>query len=80
MTKKKNENMSFEESLVRLEEILHTLESGEGGLDAMLGLYEEGVGLIRSCNEKLEKAEQSVKMLQMKSDGVALTDFMPVED
>lgn len=80
MAEKNTKKMSFEQSLARLEEILHTLESGEGGLDATLKLYEEGIGLIRSCNEQLEKAEQSVKMLQMKSDGVALTDFMPAED
>ena len=80
MAEKNTKKMSFEQSLTRLEEILHTLESGEGGLDVTLKLYEEGIGLIRSCNEQLEKAEQSVKMLQMKSDGVALTDFMSAED
>lgn len=68
--------MTFEESLLRLEEILGVLESGNAELDAMLKLYEEGVGLIRSCNQKLESAEQSVKMLALQSDGsVALTDF-----
>ena len=73
--------MSFEEALARLEEILQTLESGEGSLDGMLKLYEEGVGLIRACNEKLEAAELSVKMLAMKPDGgVGLTDFNPSED
>ena len=80
MAEKSTKKMSFEQSLARLEEILHTLESGEGGLDATLKLYEEGVGLIRSCNEQLEKAEQSVKMLQIKPNGIALTDFMPSED
>lgn len=68
--------MTFEESLLRLEEILGVLESGNAELDAMLKLYEEGVSLIRSCNQKLEAAEQSVKMLALQSDGnVALTDF-----
>ena len=80
MAEKNTKKMSFEQSLARLEEILHTLESGEGGLDATLKLYEEGVSLIRSCNEQLEKAEQSVKMLQMQSGGVVMTDFMPAED
>lgn len=73
--------LNFEASLARLEEILRALESGDASLDEMLKLYEEGVGLIRFCNEKLESAEQSVKMLQLQSDGsVGLTDFGRTED
>ena len=73
MTKKP---MTFEAAMARLEEILHTLESGSEGLDNSLKLYEEGISLIRACSEKLESAEQSVKVLQMQADGtVALADF-----
>ena len=57
------QEMTFEAALERLEEILHTVESGGEALDATLKLYEEGVGLIRICSEKLEHAEQSVKSL-----------------
>lgn len=78
MTKK---NMSFEESLTRLDEILRALESGEGNLDALLGLYEEGIALIRDCSSKLDAAEQRVKMLQMQPTGeVAAVDFAGGED
>ena len=67
---------SFEESVARLEEILHMLESGNESLDASLKLYEEGIALIRTCSTLLESAEQSVKMLQLQADGKAvLTDF-----
>ena len=77
MTKK---NMSFEESLARLDEILRALESGEGNLDALLGLYEEGIALIRDCSSKLDAAEQRVKMLQMQPTGELLTvDFADKE-
>ncbi len=73
MTKK---TVTFEAAMARLEEILHTLESGSEGLDASLKLYEEGISLIRACSEKLENAEQSVKILQMQADGTAtLADF-----
>ena len=62
--------------MARLEEILRALESGSEGLDASLKLYEEGISLIRACSEKLENAEQSVKILQMQADGTAaLADF-----
>lgn len=59
----------------RLEEITRLLESGAEGLDESLKLYEEGVSLIRLCTQKLENAEQSVKVLQMREDGIALADF-----
>ena len=77
MTKKK---MSFEDAVERLEEIIKNLESGDMDLDKSLKLYEEGIGLVRNCSELLEKAEQSVKMLQLQADGgVALTDFQGSE-
>ena len=76
-----DQKINFEASLARLEEILQALESGEGSLDGMLKLYEEGVGLIRACSKELESAELSVKTLQMRLDGgVELADFKPAED
>ena len=72
MTKKA---MTFEAAMERLEEITRLLESGAEGLDESLKLYEEGVSLIRLCTQKLETAEQSVKVLQMREDGIALADF-----
>lgn len=59
----------------RLEEIARLLESCTEGLDESLKLYEEGVSLIRLCTQKLENAEQSVKILQMGEEGITLADF-----
>jgi exodeoxyribonuclease VII small subunit len=72
MTKK---TMTFEAAMERLEEIARLLESGSEGLDESLKLYEEGVSLIRLCTQKLETAEQSVKILQMSEEGITLADF-----
>lgn len=72
MTKK---TITFEAAMERLEEITRLLESGAEGLDESLKLYEEGVALIRLCTQKLESAEQSVKILQLNEEGVALVDF-----
>ncbi len=72
MTKK---TITFEAAMERLEEISRLLESGAEGLDDSLKLYEEGVSLIRLCTQKLEVAEQSVKVLQMHEDGIVLADF-----
>ncbi len=77
----KTEQMTFETALVRLGEILQALEGGDADLDTMLKLYEEGVGLIRFCNERLENAEQRVKMLQLQPDGkIALQEISGKEE
>jgi len=54
---------SFEQTLARLEEIVHLLEDGKIGLDEALGRYEEGVGLLRSAYEMLERAERKITLL-----------------
>lgn len=64
---KKIEN--FEASMVRLEEIVRSLESGSADLDGALALYEEGVGLVRKCGKMLDDAEKKIKLLQKDEDG-----------
>ncbi len=60
----------------RIEEIVRLLETGNENLDVSLKLYEEGLTLVGACTEKLDHAEQTVKILQMKADGsVSLEDF-----
>ena len=56
----KNSIKNFEEALQRLDEIVGLLEKGDAPLDESLALYEEGVGLVRFCNEKLKSARQKV--------------------
>ena len=73
---KDDKKMSFEDAIRRLEAIAAELEKEGSDLDASLKLYEEGVSLIRFCNEQLENAERKVKVLSMSSDGEILqTDF-----
>lgn len=68
--------VDFEASMERLEEIVRALENGSEGLDGSLKLYEEGISLVRFCSEHLDRAEQTVRKLQMKNDGSAeLVDF-----
>ena len=54
---------SFEQTLGRLEEIVHLLEEGKIGLDDALARYEEGVGLLRTANDLLTNAERRISML-----------------
>ena len=62
--------MTFEAALARLEEIVRAMESGSAALDSSLSLFEEGVKLIKICNEKLDSAEQKVRILTESEDGV----------
>lgn len=65
----KKENMTFESASARLEEIVKILEQGNSSLDESLKLYEEGVLLVRFCNDSLDNAEKKIKMLLTDSKG-----------
>lgn len=61
--------MSFEQALGRLEQIVKALEGGNVPLEDLIKLFDEGTGLVKLCTEKLDKAEEKVRLLQQK-DGV----------
>lgn len=63
--------MTFEEAMLSLEDIVKKLESGGLSLDESLSSFEEAVKLVRFCNEKLESAEQRVRILVEGEDGSA---------
>ncbi len=65
----KNEEMTFEVAIARLEEIVRLLEGGSAPLDASLALFEEGVALVKLCNSRLDTAEQKVKILTFGENG-----------
>jgi exodeoxyribonuclease VII small subunit len=48
--------ISFEEALERLEHSIEQLEEDDLTLDKALAYFEEGIGLIRQCDEQLKKA------------------------
>lgn len=66
-------DIKFEEALEKLEESVKLLESGNMSLDESIKVFEEAVKLVNTCNEKLECAEQKVRMLTESADG-AVTD------
>ena len=65
--------MTFEEAMLSLEDIVKKLESGGLSLDESLSSFEEAVKLVRFCNDKLESAEQRVRILVAGEDG-SVTD------
>ena len=66
----RTKKMTFEESIVRLEEIVALLERGDAPLADSLALFEEGTKLIATCSKQLDQAEQTVVKLMKGADGV----------
>ncbi|MCI9644093.1 MAG: exodeoxyribonuclease VII small subunit [Oscillibacter sp.] len=62
--------LTFEQQIVRLEEIVSALEQGDVQLADSLALFEEGTKLIAACTKQLDQAEQQVVKL-MKGPGGA---------
>ncbi|MCD7918570.1 MAG: exodeoxyribonuclease VII small subunit [Clostridiales bacterium] len=60
---------TFEESLLRLEEIVTALERGDAPLEQSMSLFEEGTKLVTSCKKQLDQAEQKVVCLSKGEDG-----------
>lgn len=55
--------INFEFSFKRLEQIVDKINSGTAPLDEMLRLYEEADGLIVHCQKKLSSAEEKIEIL-----------------
>ena len=60
----KNKELTFEQAVARIDEIVNSLERGDAELEKSLSLFEEGVKLIETCGTMLDKAEQMVVRLQ----------------
>lgn len=69
----KDETMTFESAMEKLDGIVRRLEGGSLPLSEALAAYEEAVGLVRFCNERLEDAEQKVRILT-EGEGGTVTD------
>lgn len=55
--------LSFEESLEKLEEIVKKLEVGDVPLDDAIEEFNKAMKLAKTCDEKLKKAEESITKL-----------------
>ena len=55
--------MTIEETFAALDALIDQLESGKGSLEDAFKNYEEGMKLVKSCNEKIEKIEKQILVL-----------------
>ena len=67
----KNEEMKQEETLDqtfgRLEELVGRMEAEDISLEESFALYHKGMDLLKSCNDKIDKIEK--KMLILDEEG-----------
>ena len=61
-----SEALSFEEAFRRLGEMVDSLESGGRPLAEATVLYQQGMGLVRRCNQLLNEAQ--LKITQLRGD------------
>ncbi len=78
MAKKDQEKKRFEEALEQLEKVVERLESGELSLEESLAAFEEGVRLVKFCNQKLTEVEKKIELLVKDKDGKL--QLRPLED
>ncbi len=62
-------DLSFEQAFQKLEETVRDLEAGGLSLSEMLSLFEEGMRLVRVCNDQLDAGELKVSQLLGMADG-----------
>lgn len=65
----KEESMSFENLMQKLENIVQTIEKGDLNLDESVAKFEEGMKISKECNKMLENSEKRISILLENSNG-----------
>jgi exodeoxyribonuclease VII small subunit len=66
--------LSFEEAMLRLEQIVRTMEKGEVPLEESLKLFQEGTELVKRCEKLLDNAVLQVNKIATASDGTPIEE------
>lgn len=69
MTEKPVSDMSFEDAMKELEQVVSRLESGDAPLEDSIKLYERGAALKEHCQKKLSEAEEKVAQITLDGEG-----------
>ncbi len=70
--------MSFEQAMSELEQVVGQLERGDVALDDSIKLYERGAALKARCEAKLKEAEEKVAAITLDGNGEP-SGLTPVE-
>ena len=72
-------NQTFEQSMLRLEQIVRAMERGDVPLDEALKLFREGTELVRGCTKLLDEAQLQVNKILTDGQG-NITEEVFVDD
>lgn len=70
MATRKN-TIDFEDSLKQLESLVSNMEKGDLSLEESLKAFEQGIEIVRHCEQALRTAEQRVAVLQAGQEAAA---------
>jgi exodeoxyribonuclease VII small subunit len=65
----KSSEENFENAMTRLEAIVEQMESDKLPLEDLLTRYEEGVKLVKVCEDKLSAAEKRIEIITRNAAG-----------
>jgi exodeoxyribonuclease VII small subunit len=65
MTDQPVPEMTFEQAMAALEQVVSALEKGEVPLDQSIALYQRGADLRAHCAAKLREAEEKVELIRV---------------
>ena len=68
--------VSFEEKLKQLENIVQELESGKLNLEDSVKIFENGIKISKECNEMLQNAEKKINILINKDGEITEESFV----
>lgn len=71
MTDRPVAEMTFEEAMGELEQVVARLERGDVPLEDSIALYERGAALRAHCAARLKAAEERVEQITLGEDGTA---------
>ena len=79
--KPREADLNFESAMDRLEKIVEQMESGKLPLEDLIVRYEEGMKLVKTCQERLANAEQKIEIITRNSAGKAVVkEFEPAQE
>lgn len=73
------EDLSFEEALQRLEQIVARMESGQIRLDELMHCFEQGAELVKLCNRRLDEIERRIELLTQRNGQEVAVPFSTEE-
>jgi len=80
-TKQREAELNFEGAMDRLEKIVEQMESGTLPLEDLIVRYEEGMNLVKVCQERLANAEEKIEIITRNSTGKPVVkEFEPTQE